>query len=278
MVTRNDDPGFFSEALDAVIGEGLERPVVLVDMSTDAAIRRVCEARPADVEYVYAPDSIGVSDSRNRLVAHVETRYLLFLDADAVPSAGWAAAMRAAFDRAADIAVVGARVLPRWTDRPPRLFRTPVAGDFLSLFDLGAESRDVPRIMGTSYAIDLERVPAEPFPLDLGIGPGNPLGGEEPALCERALADGWRVLYEPSALVLHVIKPGRATWSSMFRRAFHAGQEARRLSHRQEPLPRRATARDRLFQLVIGPAFAAGLAWGPRPPKAPGQVRSLRMP
>lgn len=265
MVTRNDDPDVLSEALDTVIAEGLVRPVVLVDMSTNDGVRRVCERRGAAVSYVHAPDSVGVSDSRNRVVGLVDTRYLLFLDADAVPAPGWAAAMRGGFDRAPDAAVVGARCVARWTDRPPRLFKTGFAGDFLSLFDLGSEARDVPRIMGTSYAIDLSRVPDQPFPLELGVGPGNPLGGEEPALCERALRDGWRVRYEPAAVVSHVIEPGRATWRSMFRRAFHAGQEARRLSGRQDPLPRRRTPRDRLFQAAIAPAFAAGLARGPRP-------------
>jgi GT2 family glycosyltransferase len=264
MVTRNDDPDLLAEVLDAVIAQGLEQPTVLVDMSTDDRVRTVCAERGEAVSYVAAPDSVGVSDSRNRVVARVDTRYLLFLDADAVPAPGWAAAMRGAFDKASDAAVVGARCVPRWTERPPVLFKTGFAGDFLSLFDLGPSPADVPRIMGTSYAIDLTRVPAEPFPLALGVGPGQPLGGEEPELCEQALRDGWRVRYEPSAVVSHVIPASRATWPSMFRRAFHAGQEARRLDRRQDPLPRRPTGRDRLFQAAIAPAFAAGLALGPR--------------
>jgi hypothetical protein len=160
--------------------------------------------------------------------------------------------------------VVGARVLARWTERPPRLFRSGFAGDFLSLFDLGDEPLDVPRIMGTSYALDLERVPDQPFPPELGYQIGNPLGGEEVELCERAVREGWRVMYEPAAVVSHIIRPGRATWRSMFRRAFHAGQEARRMERRHDPLPRRATPRDRLFQAAITPAYAAGFAIGPR--------------
>ena len=263
MVTCDDDPGFLAEALDGTIGENLAEPVVVVDMSRGDGVRRVCEERGAAVRYVAAPDSRGVSDSRNRALRAVRTRYLLFLDADALPTPGWVASMRGAFDRAERVAVVGARCPARWTDRPPRLFRTAFAGDFLSLFELGDEPLDVPRIMGTSYAIDLERVPPDPFPVELGFGPESNLAGEEVELCERARADGWRVRYEPSAVVFHTIKPGRATWSSMFRRAFHAGQEARRNEGRLEPLPRSATAADRVFQAVITPAFAAGMVRGP---------------
>jgi GT2 family glycosyltransferase len=263
MITRDDDPAILSEVLDAVIAEGDGNPVVLVDMSADDGVRRVCELRSSEVRYFHLPGSRGVSDSRNAVVAQVATRYVLFLDSDAVPEPGWAAAMRAAFERDPDAAVVGARVLPRWTSSPPRLLRTGYAGDFLSLFDLGEEPVTVPRIMGTSYAIDLERVPERPFPPELGYQVGNPLGGEEVELCERAQREGWTVLYEPAAVVRHIIGPGRATWRSMQRRAFHAGQEARRLRHRHPALPRKVTRADRLFQAAIAPAFAAGWAIGP---------------
>jgi mycofactocin glycosyltransferase len=264
LVTCDDDPGFLAEALDATIAEGMAEPVLVVDMSRGDGVRRVCTERRKAIRYVAAPDSQGVSDSRNRAVAAARTRYLLFLDADALPTRGWSAAMRRAFDEADRVAIVGARCPARWTDRPPRLFRTGVAGDFLSLFELGDYAIDVPRIIGTSYAIDLERVPAVPFPLELGFGPGTRLAGEEVELCERARADGWRVRYEPSAIVFHTIKPGRATWRSMLRRAFHAGQEGRRLGRRLDPLPRRMRMRDRIFQAAITPAFAAGMIVGPR--------------
>jgi GT2 family glycosyltransferase len=263
MITRNDDPAVLASVLDAVTAQGAGNPIVLVDMSTDERVRLVCEQRQEAVRYHHLPTSRGVSDSRNAVVGHVDTRYVLFFDSDALPEPGWAAAMRAAFERVPDAAVVGARVLPRWTSRPPRLFRTGFAGDFLSLFDLGDEPLEVPRIMGTSYAIDLERVPAEPFPPELGYQVGNPLGGEEPELCRRALVAGWRVMYEPGAVVSHIIKPERATWGSMLRRAYNAGREARRLDQRHPPLPRRPTPRDRLFQAAIAPAFAAGMAVGP---------------
>ncbi len=264
VVTCDDDPGYLAEALDVTIGEGMAEPVLVVDMSSGDGVRRVCEERGDAIRYVAAPDSRGVSDSRNRALAATRTRYLLFLDADALPTPGWAAAMRRAFERADGVAIVGARCPARWTDRPPRLFRTALAGDFLSLFELGDEPIDVPRIMGTSYAIDRERVPAEPFPLELGFGPGTSLAGEEVELCERAREQGWRVRYEPSAVVFHTIRPGRATWRSMLRRAFHAGQEGRRLGRRLEPLPRRVGPADRLFQAAIAPAFAAGMLAGAR--------------
>src|SRR5829696_7289939 len=106
MVTSDDDPTLFAEALDAAIGERTAEPVLVVDMSRGDSIRSVCAERGGAVRYLPAPDSTGISDSRNRAVAAAHTRYLLFVDADAIATPGWAAAMRAGFDRMDDIAVV----------------------------------------------------------------------------------------------------------------------------------------------------------------------------
>ena len=266
MVTCDDDPRLLAEALDAVIAEGLAEPVLVVDMSRGDGVRSACAERGDAVRYVAAPGSTGISDSRNRAVAATSTRHLLFVDADAIPAPGWAAAIRAAFDRVERVAIVGARCTARWAEPPPRLFRTAPAGDFLSLFELGNEPLDVPRVVGTSFAMDLERIPDDPFRVDLGIGPESRLGGEEVELCERVREAGWRVRYEPDAHVRHAIRPGRATWSSMLRRAYHAGQEGRRLGHRLDPLPRATRPADRVFQAAVAPAFAAGMLRGRRHP------------
>jgi hypothetical protein len=71
------------------------------------------------------------------------------------------------------------------------------------------------------------------------------------------------VRYEPSAIVFHTIRPGRATWRSMLHRAFNAGREGRRNGRRLEPLPRQINLGDRLFQAAIAPAFLAGALRGP---------------
>jgi GT2 family glycosyltransferase len=264
MVTKDDDPEVLAEALAAVVSEQLPHRVILVDMSEGPGVRDVCAAMPGRVDRVDYRRSHGVSDSRNEVIRRAQTRYLLFLDADAIPVAGWANAMRQAFDRIAGVAVVGARCIPRWLGgNPPRLFRTQVAGDFLSLLDLGPDPLDVPRIIGTSYALDLERLPADPFALELGFGPGSTLAAEENAVCESALAEGWRVRYEPTAVVHHTIKPARASWPAMVRRAVRAGRETRRAGGRVAPMPRRLTAADRLFQATVAPAFVAGMIMGP---------------
>ena len=266
MATFDDDPAIFALALDAVLAQ-VEQPVVVADMSRGDAIRSVAGEHGDAVRYLAARDSAGLSDSRNRIVAAAETRYLAFLDADAVPEAGWAAALRGAFDRDERTAVVGARCVPVWPGRPPPLFDTATAGDYLGMLDLGPAATEVPRIVGTSFALDRDRLPAgPPFALELGRRPRSALGGEEVDFCERVRAAGWRVVYDPGAVVKHHVRRGRDSWRWMLRRAFVAGREARRAGRRLEPLPRRLGARDYLFLAAIAPPFVVGRLTVPSQP------------
>lgn len=253
--TCDDDPGILALALDAILAEPLEQPPIVVDMSRGEGVADVAAARPR-IRYVRYRESAGVSDSRNRVVELTATRYLLFIDADAIPNAGWARAMRRGFER--DVAIVGARCVPVFPRRVPRLFTSPTALDLIGMFDLGDEALRVPRIMGTSYALDLERLSPQPFSLAWGRGPGTFEAGEEVILCEAARAAGWSVRYEPGAVVHHHLRPERASWRWMQRRARIAGREARRAGRRPEPLPRRLGVRDYAFLAAVAPAYLAG--------------------
>src|SRR3989440_9504969 len=229
---------------------------MVVDMSRGEEVRRVAER--AGVEYVAYPESRGLSASRNEAMRRCQTRCLLFLDADAVPEPGWAAAMRAGLDQDR-VAIVGARVVPEWQGRRPALFGSATAGDWLSLLDLGEEPREVPRVVGTSFALDTERLGELRFDEGLGRQPGVATGQEEVAFALAAADAGWRCWYAAGARVRHQIPASRARWGWMMRRAFTAGRESTMPSaHELEPMPRTFTARDHLFRALVAPAFLAG--------------------
>jgi hypothetical protein len=256
LAAFDDDPAVLALVLDAVLAEPLEQSPLVVDMSRGHRVEAVVGTR-SRIRHVRYRASAGLSDSRNRIVELTQTRYLLFVDADAVPVSGWAAAMRRAFT--GDVAVVGARCLPAFPESVPPLFTSAAALDLMGMFDLGEEPLDVPRIMGTSFALDLERLPSKPpFSLAHGRRPGVLEGGEEVHLCEAVRAAGWTVRYEPRAVVTHHLRPERANWRWMLRRARVAGREARIAGRRVEPLPRRLGASDYAFLAVVAPAYFAG--------------------
>ena len=262
--TCDDDPEVLGQSLHRVLDEPLTRPPIVVDMSRTSAVHEVIRDFAGRIDFHRYPESTGVSASRNRLIALARTRYLLMIDADAVPEPGWAMTMRDTFERDPRAAVIGGRCLPEWSGRPPALFTSAPALDFLGMFDLGEEAMEVPRIMGTTYAIDCERLPGQPpFSTELGRREGSMLGFEEVAFCLGVSELGWTIWYEPGARVRHFVRDGRATWAWMQRRAFVAGQESRLTEARLEPLPRRLNLRDRAFMAAIAPMYLAGRIRGP---------------
>jgi GT2 family glycosyltransferase len=238
---------------------------VVVDMTPEPALGELLKD-DADASYVHFPESGGVSHSRNRLAHEARTRHVVYLDSDAFPQPGW---IEAITERIAnpDVAVVGTRILPAWERPPGALMTTVTASDWLSLYDLGDEPLDVPVIIGTSYAVDLELAPDPPFDESLGRRPGWPLAMEENRLCAAVRERGHRVVYEPGAVVRHHIPVDRASWRWMWRRAHTAGRETR-AAGRWEPLPARSLGwRDRAFQIAVAVPFFAGMAR--RPAKRP---------
>jgi GT2 family glycosyltransferase len=261
--TFNDDPRVLERMLAGAVAGSSSRPLVVVDMSTEHAVRDVCARHRDQVRYEPYLESGGVSHSRNRCVELADTRCVAFLDSDAFPEPDWLTplAERLAED---DVAVVGSRILGDWERPPGWLFGSAPAGDWLSLFDLGPDPLDVPRVMGTSYALDRERVGERPFDESVGRKPGWPLAMEEALLCERAQQVGWRVVYEPRSLVRHHLPRSRTTWRWMWRRAHTAGRETR-VGGRFEPLPRPPFGvRDLLFQAATAVPFGVGLLRRPR--------------
>lgn len=255
----DDDPRVLSLALDAIAEQGVAAPPVVVDMSATDQIARAVRAHPEKVHYVSFPASAGVADSRNLIVDTAQTRYVLFLDADAVPLPGWAEAAAGAFDAGDRVAMVGTRIVPAWPRPAPPLFTTAIAQELLGMLDVGTEARTIPRVMGTSYAVDRELLPrSPPFETDLGRRPGRLLAWEEVRLSLDVAAAGGLILYEPRAAVRHHVRVERLSWRWMLRRAHVAGRESRLWPLPLDPFPRPLTLRDRLFQIATSPAFLTG--------------------
>jgi GT2 family glycosyltransferase len=260
MPTFEGDPVLLRRVLSGAVAQA-ERDVIVVDMSRTTVVADAC-AELAGIDYVAFPESRGVSHSRNECVRRATTRHVLFLDSDAVPEPGWAAAMAGGFD-SAGVAIVGARVLPAWERAPTRLLRSATASDWLSMFDLGPDSREVPRVMGTSYALDRERVGDAPFDEALGRSPGLAIAHEEVRLALDAQRHGWRCFYAAGAVVRHHLPAARVTWRAMLGRAYVAGQETHLEREPLAPLPRDMTAADHAFRALMAPAFLLGRARGP---------------
>jgi hypothetical protein len=254
-----DDLDLACRAIAAAAAQTAEDSrVIVVDSWPDASLReRLTEL--ARVEVAPVPAGTPLGEGRQIGTEASSTRYLAFLDSDAIPRAGWLNALAAAV-AAPDVAVAGGPVLPVWPTGTtvPRGFRTQPAYDFLSMLDLGEQPLDVPRVMPGNMVVDRQLTGDEVFSRDLGRRNGDLVGAEESLMMLAMLDGGKRIVYSPSAAVDHHTRPERMSWRWMWRRVEAAGREAHMLGRREDPLPRTFAARDRAFLAAVAPAYVTG--------------------
>jgi len=169
---------------------------------------------------------IGLSCARNRGAAVATGALLAYLDDDAAPVPGWDRALRGAFAQT-EAAIVGGPIVPRFeVAAPPRI--GPVELGAWSCQDLGPARRQVtefPYLFGANLAVrreHLERLGG--FDERFGRKGGSLLSGEDTDLCERTLAAGGRLVYEPEAIVHHWISAERLSSAYLRRRAIATGR------------------------------------------------------
>jgi mycofactocin system glycosyltransferase len=199
---------------------GVAKIVVVDDGSTDpSSVPTQCaRASHLPVQVIRNDDAQGPAAARNLGAAHVTTEFIVFVDADCQPEAGWLGPLLEQFD---DDAV--AAVAPRL--RASRPARPEVASR------RGALST---KLLDSLLAFELELGPLDRGPAPSIVGPGRPLSfvataalavrrevwdavgrfdptlrfGEDVDFTWRLAVSGWTVRYEPSSVVRHELRNG----------------------------------------------------------------------
>jgi glycosyltransferase involved in cell wall biosynthesis len=203
------------DALDAqVTPPPLAWEVVIVDNnSTDATraeVERFAGRARMPVRSVFVARQ-GLSHARNAGLAEVRGAIVAFTDDDVDPLRDWVAHVAGVMDEArAD--VLGGRIVPAWIESPPRwLADRPNLLAELAILDhptpttveaVGA----TPNVWGANMAFRrgvFEGLGG--FDTRRGIVGHKLYRGEESELVGRALAAGFRVVYDPRPVVRHRI-------------------------------------------------------------------------
>lgn len=194
--------------LDALAGQRVAggHELVVVDSDSTDRTRTLLEDRGARVERI-ARAEFGHGRTRNRLASLARGELLVFLSQDALPE-GEEFLERLVAPLAGDrVAGATARVLPR-EDDDPLTARTaldaPEAGAEARFWDADDLAAGPVRFNDVASAMRAEVWRAIPFP-DVEFG-------EDVAWAEAAVAAGWRVAFEPGAVVrhAHAYRPGEA--------------------------------------------------------------------
>ena len=213
VITTYNRSEMLATALEAVLRqktEGVRYEVVVVDNnSTDntrATIESFIAAGHTNLRYVFEPKQ-GIAHGRNAGVAAARADIIAFTDDDVVVTENWIATIKHAFDENPGIQYVGGKILPHWTEPPPRWLTVDHWWP-LALLDRG----DSRFYVNASNHLCLPTANAA-FHRDvfsqIGLFLPEFSGREDHELVIRLLQAGGQGLYEPDLVVMASVQPER---------------------------------------------------------------------
>lgn len=184
------------------------------------------------IRYIYEPIP-GLLSGRHRGAAEAKGAILVFIDDDIEADRNWLAAIHDAF-RDAEVHMVGGRNLPNYEATPPSWLdqiwtRSPDYEycTYFSLLDLGEQRREIDAdyIWGLNFSIRRETL--------YRLGGFHPdtvprhyqryQGDGETGLTMKLKQQGLKAIYEPAALVRHLVPVERMTIEYLEKRQYFQG-------------------------------------------------------
>jgi glucosyl-dolichyl phosphate glucuronosyltransferase len=223
---------YVSDLLDSLAKtdpSNFEWEVIVVDNgsidNTAKIVLQKQQALPIKIRYVLETRP-GLHEGRHRGTMEAAGEYLAYLDDDMIVSPTWLQGIRMIEEKEAD-AVVG-RILPKWVESPPdwlkHMCKSGVFG-YLGLLDLGDTPRPTDKFFGGNlFTLKSTIIQHGGFHPD-GIPEAKILyrGDGETGLWMKMQAAGMRLLYDPAALVYHIIPQERMSKEYLFKRAYNQG-------------------------------------------------------
>jgi GT2 family glycosyltransferase len=215
----------------------------------------------------------GLSGARNTGVTHATGEVVAFLDDDAAAHANWLERLVAQLDDQA-IAGVGGLVRAAWAGERPRWF----PDEFLWV--VGCSYRGLPDSLasirnpiGASMAFRRSLIlEVGGFNQDVGRVGTLPVGCEETELSIRLRRSGFDILYEPEAVVDHVVPAERGRFSYFLRRCLAEGRSKAAVTRMVGASSALDTERQYVRRVLPG-GVAAALWQGLRGPTRWGALR-----
>jgi len=187
---------------------------------TPLIIRKNIERFNSKLKSVFEPKQ-GLSFARNRALKEAKGQIVCFLDDDVIVAPGWLEAVTSAFSKYS-AAVVGGRSYLIYPGQKP--YWLPHEREMLlSALDYGNQTlvNTDKELFGLNFSIRKElALKLGGFNTALGRKAKSLSCGEETELLDRVRKAGGVAVYEPRAIVGHIVKKKRLKKSWMFRRIF----------------------------------------------------------
>jgi len=203
-----------NSAAAQTLPESVDWEVLVVDNNSSDRTREVAEAfssrHPGRFRYLFEPRP-GKSHALNSGIKEARGDILAFLDDDVTAEATWLQNLTAALHNG-EWSGAGGRIVPGWSRPVPHwLPDASYARGPLVQFDMGNVACGLSEApFGTNMAFRREMFEKYgDFLVELGPRPGSEIRNEDSEFCDRLLAAGERLRYEPSAIVYHPVQENR---------------------------------------------------------------------
>jgi len=216
---------------EMVYPPGLEYEILVIDNNSRDETKDVVEQYRRvwgpRLRYVFEPNQ-GLSRARNRAMTEAAGDIISYIDDDIKADPHWLSAVATAFETYAAAAVVGGRSYLLFPLDPP-VWLSEKCQLLLSRLDYGNQAivgtdQD---LFGLNFSVRkdwLERVGG--FDPSLGRCGRSLVSGEESDLLRRIRALGGIAVYEPAAVVGHIVPRERLKLRWFLRRFFVAGRDS----------------------------------------------------
>jgi glucosyl-dolichyl phosphate glucuronosyltransferase len=205
--------------------------VIIVDNNSSDGTKEVADNffQKNNINHQYIKeDRLSFTVARRTGATYAKGEILVYIDDDVTVEKNWLCSISETFETDNAIGIVGGPIKPVYERKPPQ-WVLRMNGIWLSLFDLGDKEKETGGIPGPNFAIRksvFEQVKGFP-PDTIGVeAEGKPgvvekiyVGPGDWGLCEKVIKAGYRIFYQPKAIVYHHIPPVRLTqkwWQSRF--------------------------------------------------------------
>ena len=218
------------------VPRGITWEVLIVDNNSTDNTRGIVEefsrAGTVPVRYIFEPQQ-GLSKARNTGIKNAQGKYLLFTDDDVLVERKWLLAIEKTFrEEGADC--VGGRIMPIWPGKEPKWLPSK-RRSFLAILDYGNKLLDVSdgskALYGANMAFTrLIMQQAGYFNTELGRTANKLYSHEEKEYFERIMKKGGKIIYQPDAVIYHIIQPERVKKAYFRKWSYDDGEQSALLS------------------------------------------------
>jgi glucosyl-dolichyl phosphate glucuronosyltransferase len=216
-----------------------EYEIIVVDNgSTDktkvVVYKYIADHPEHNIKYIY-DDIPGLLTGRHRGAKEAKSEILIFVDDDIHADKDWLTAIIETFDQFPDVHLVGGKCLPKYEKEPPQwlnyFWHNSPEGEksigWLSLCDYGNKAKEIDpfKVWGLNFSIrkaslyECGGFNPDNFPLAYQYLQGN----GETGLALKISDMGYKVYYDPKALVYHEVPAERMTLDYFDKRFFFNG-------------------------------------------------------